>query len=145
MKRFTSLSAVIAVFLAAPSVFGAPSTAPTPVRQVAQATQPGGDRAQDPPPSSGTGTSGAAGAGDTTPPPSPALTVGKSPSTTPDKPADPAAEGEKKPAPRPFAGSALFNQNSMTTGTVFRGQQQDYNPTVESSLYLLPRYSINEA
>lgn len=33
----------------------------------------------------------------------------------------------------------------MTTGTVFRGQTQDYNPTVESNLWLLPRYAINDA
>jgi hypothetical protein len=33
----------------------------------------------------------------------------------------------------------------MTTGTVFRGQQQDWNPTIESSFWLLPRYALNDA
>lgn len=46
---------------------------------------------------------------------------------------------------RPWAGSSLYNANSVTTGTIFRGQQQYANPTVESSLFVLPRYAINEA
>ena len=33
----------------------------------------------------------------------------------------------------------------MTTGTLFRGQQQYDNPTVESALWMLPRYAINDA
>jgi hypothetical protein len=48
-------------------------------------------------------------------------------------------------APRPFVGSSLYLTNSVTTGTVFRGQQQYYDPTVEASVWLLPRYAINEA
>jgi len=65
----------------------------------------------------------------------------QAPSDTPAKP-PPRPPGE---APRPWAGSALYNQNSITTGTIFRGQQQYTNPTVESSLFFLPRYAINRA
>jgi hypothetical protein len=75
----------------------------------------------------------------------PALTIGGSPvqapSDTPAKPA-PRPAGEE---PRPWAGSALYNQNSITTGTIFRGQQLYPNATVESSLFVLPRYAINRA
>jgi hypothetical protein len=49
------------------------------------------------------------------------------------------------PKPRPFAGSSLFVTNSVTTNTIFRGQTQYYDPTVEASLWLLPRYAINDA
>lgn len=78
--------------------------------------------------------------------PTPAVTIGTSPSTPgTDTPATAPTEPEKKPKARPFAGSALAVYNSMTTGTVFRGQQQDYNPTVETALWLLPRYAINDA
>lgn len=88
-----------------------------------------------PQPGDGTGTS-----------PQPAISVGTGTSTPPaDKPAESAPEPAEKPEPRPFAGSALFIQNSMTTGTVFRGQTQSYNPTVESSFWFLPRYAINDA
>jgi hypothetical protein len=91
----------------------------------------------------------------TTPSPSdPGTTQTEEPTATPVAPPPPPAADipataapviEQKPKPRPFEGSALYNQNSMTTGTIFRGQQQDYNPTVESSLWLLPRYAINDA
>ncbi|HVJ89252.1 MAG TPA: hypothetical protein VM580_05565 [Labilithrix sp.] len=74
------------------------------------------------------------------------MSIGTS-ATTPaaDTPATAAPAPAAKPKPRPFAGSSIYTQNSITTGTIFRGQTQDYNPTVESSLWLLPRYAINDA
>jgi hypothetical protein len=79
------------------------------------------------------------------PPPAPALTIGGSPvqapSDTPAKPPPRAAGAE----PRPWVGSALYNQNSISTGTIFGGQQLYRNATVESNLFFLPRYEINRA
>jgi hypothetical protein len=77
----------------------------------------------------------------------PAVAVGGAspPPTGADAPAVAAPEQETKPKPRPFAGSTLSVYNSMTTGTVFRGQTQDYNPTVESALWFLPRYALSDA
>jgi hypothetical protein len=74
----------------------------------------------------------------------PVVTVGAS-GPTADAPAAAASQPTAKPKPRPFAGSSLYNQNSVTTGTLFRGQQQYANSTVESTLFILPRYAINEA
>ncbi len=78
--------------------------------------------------------------------PTPAITIGNA-SGVPgaDTPAAAAADPAKKPKPRPFAGTQIYNQNSVTTATIFKNQQQDYNPTVDSSLWLLPRYAISEA
>lgn len=55
-----------------------------------------------------------------------------------------AEEPKAKPKPRPFAGTQVFITTSMSTATVFRGQQQYSNPTADSSLWLLPRFSINK-
>jgi hypothetical protein len=152
MKRSTCLSA----FLVACSLTSIASAAPTQnqaPKLVAQAaSNVGSDVAQQ---SDGTGT------GTTTTPttgtadgqqtgenatPQPAVSVGTTtPAPATDTPAASGEEAAKKPKPRPFAGTQLYNQNSMTTGTVFAGQQQDRNPTVDSSLWLLPRYTINES
>lgn len=89
--------------------------------------------------------SAAAGASGGSAAPQPAISIGTS--TAPagaDTPSESAPETDAKPKPRPFAGSSLFLQNTMTTNTVFRGQTQYANPTVDSSLYLLPRYAIND-
>ncbi len=80
--------------------------------------------------------------------PQPAVSIGTSPSSTtppPDKPAEPEPTPAAKPKPRPFAGSALFVQNNVSTGTIFRGQTQSYNPMVDSSFWFLPRYALNDA
>lgn len=76
----------------------------------------------------------------------PAVTIGSG-SSTPgaDAPSSSPPEPERKPEPRPFAGSALYTQNSISTGTIFRGQRQDWNPTIESNLFILPRYAFNDA
>lgn len=78
--------------------------------------------------------------------PTPAITIGNA-SGTPgaDAPNGSAADPAAKPKPRPFAGTQIYATTSMTTATVFKGQQQDYNPTVDSSIWLLPRYAISEA
>lgn len=79
------------------------------------------------------------------PRPAPALEAGGGPVPAADTHGSALPAEAKKPRSRPFAGSALYNQNSVTTGTIFRGQQLDYNPTVESLLYLLPRYALSDA
>ena len=56
----------------------------------------------------------------------------------------PAKKEEKAPKPRPFAGSQLFVQTSMSTTAVFRKQQQDPNTTADMSLFFLPRYTISK-
>jgi len=153
MKRSSCLSALVlglsltsaSLALAAP-----PAADKAPAKKVALAQPADQTQPSDPTPSNTTPpTSAAPGAGDsTTAPQQPAVSVGTVPGTNApgsDTPQTAAPEQAKKPKPRPFAGSNIFFQNSMTTGTVFRGQQQDYNPTVESSLWLLPRYAINDA
>lgn len=157
MKRSSCLSA----FLVALSVTSVASAAPDKGEKkqepapklVAQAARNvGNDVAQttDPQPATGTGTTPTTGTADgsgTTEngAAQPAVSVG-----TPTAPATDTAQAAaevpaKKPKLRPFAGTQIYATTSMTTGTVFRGQQQAYNPTVESSLWLLPRYAISEA
>ncbi|MBX3204827.1 MAG: hypothetical protein KF764_07150 [Labilithrix sp.] len=136
MKRSSCLSALLVglSLTTASAALAAPPTATDkqPVKRVAQAQDPSSD------------TTAASGNSPTT---QPAVSVGTSPTTTPakDTPAESEPEPAAKPAPRPFAGSALYTQNSMTTNTVFRGQTQSPNPTVESNLFILPRYAFNDA
>ncbi len=150
MKRSSCLAWLVGALTltTATTALAAPPTGTEqqPVKQVAQvwpAAQQDGDGSGSPTAPS-TAPAPADGASTT---PQPAISVGTSTSTTPtaDKAPESAPAPEKKPAPRPFAGSSLFIQNSMSTGTVFRGQTQDYNPTVESSFWFLPRYAINDA
>lgn len=76
----------------------------------------------------------------------PITQVGSTPVQAPsDSPPKPVLRKKKTPERRPWAGSAIYNQNSLTTGTVFRGQQQYANSTAESTVYFLPRYAINDA
>lgn len=155
MKRSPCLSALL-VGLSVTSIASIASAAPTQnqaPKLVAQAaTNVGSDVAQQSD-GTGTGTSTAPSTGtadgqqtgeNTTP--QPAVSVGTSTTTPATDTSQAAAQApKKKPKPRPFAGTQIYNQNSMTTGTVFRGQQQAYNPTIESSLWLQPRYTINES
>ncbi|MBX3263043.1 MAG: hypothetical protein KF782_25430 [Labilithrix sp.] len=136
MKRSSCLSALL-VGLSLTTASAALAAPPTttdnqPVKRVAQAQDPASDTTAASPDGANA--------------PQPAVSVGTSP-TTPaeDKAAESEPEPEAKPAPRPFAGSALYNQNSMTTNTVFRGQTQSPNPTVASNLFILPRYAFNDA
>ncbi len=142
MKRSYCLSALLVglSLTTATAALAAPPAASPDQKKVQQVAQ-----AQDPS-SSGTSNATAAPTSPSESPTQPAVTVGTSPGTPgTDTPAEAAPEPAKKPAPRPFAGSALFLQNSMTTNTVLQGQTQYSNPTVESSLFILPRYAINDA
>jgi hypothetical protein len=82
----------------------------------------------------------------TEPAATPAITIGTG-NATPgsDTPGASATDPSKKPKPRPFAGTQVYMTTSTTTATIFKGQQQDYNPTVDSSIWLLPRYALSEA
>jgi len=72
------------------------------------------------------------------------LSTGENPAAKDAVQAQQATEPEAPPKPRPFAGTQAFLQTSMSTATVFAGQQQYNNPTVESSLWLLPRWTISD-
>jgi hypothetical protein len=75
----------------------------------------------------------------------PAVTLGTSTSPASDQPQAAAEEPKAKPKPRAWAGTSIFMSTSTSTATIFKDQQQDYNPTVDSNIYFLPRYAINEA
>lgn len=109
-----------------------PAAQPTPPTQPAQPTSP----PAQPDPAAPTGPTAEPPSG-----PSVSLSTGNPPSDTTQS--EPAPE-EKKEKPRPFAGSQIFAQTSMYTGTVIKSQQLDYNPTAEFSLFLQPRYAINK-
>ncbi|MBL9110000.1 MAG: hypothetical protein JNM74_12035, partial [Myxococcales bacterium] len=61
-----------------------------------------------------------------------------------DAPAEAKKEPEKKPKPRPFAGTQVFLMNALSTATVIADQNQYRNPTFETSAFILPRYTINK-
>jgi hypothetical protein len=123
-----------------------PQTDKAAVRQVAQndsLNQQSTDSSTPAPPPSN-----APGAGDSTGSPTqPAVTVGTPTAANPtaDTPQAAATEAQARPKRRPFAGSSLFVSNSMTTNTIFKGQTQYNDPTVESNLYITPRFAINDA
>jgi hypothetical protein len=62
-----------------------------------------------------------------------------------DTPAAAAEEPKPKPKRRPWAGTQIFAATTMTTATLNRGQQQDYNPTIDSYAAISPRFAINDA
>ena len=172
MKRFSSLSsALISVSVglslttASVAFAGSPpanDSAGKPVL-VAQAKQekPGTKTVQpsDPAPTEGGGAAPAApadpaaaapaespAAAATEPGSTPAISIGTSngnPAT--DTPGASGADGKPKPKPRPWAGTQIFATTSMTTSTVFKGQTQYNDPTVDSSVWLQPRYALSEA
>jgi hypothetical protein len=173
MKRSSCLSAcvVLGVSMATASVaFAAPSPngkdAPAKPALVAQAKQekPGTKSVQpsDPAPSEGGGAAPAPAApapaeaapeaaepapapAAPEPGPTPAISIGTaSGNPAADTPA--ASEDPKaKPKPRPWAGTQIFATTSMTTATVFKGQTQYNNPTVDSSIWLQPRFALSDA
>lgn len=153
MKRSSCLSALV-VGLSLTTASAALAAPPTttdkqPPVQTALLAQPSDAAQGDPTPSTGPATSSAPTVGDATGQPTqPAVSVSVGTATTApatDTPATAAPEAAKKPKSRPFAGSSIALYNSMTTGTIFRGQTQDWNPTVESAFWMLPRYAINDA
>lgn len=143
MKRSTCLSGLlVGLSIATASVA---SAAP---EEGSTASQESADQVAQQQPTDGSGTAPTAAApagGDGAQPAQPAVTIGTGTSTpAKDQPQAAAEEPEKKPKPRAWAGTQIFATTSMTTATVFRGQQQDYNPTVESALWLLPRYRLSK-
>lgn len=123
------------------AVFAAPSSSDRPApKQVALNAQQGPDTGGSTAPADPT----AAPTDPAAAPATPAVSVGTSAPVV-DAPSQSAAEPAAKPKPRPFAGSSLYMQNSMSTNTIFRGQTQYANPTVETTAYILPRYAINDA
>ena len=171
MKRFSSLSALASISVsvglslttASVALAGPPPANDSPAKPVlvAQAKQekPGTKTVQpsDPVPTEGGGTpptapsdpaapaAEPAPAAAAQPTPTPAITIGTGAPPGADTPATAPADPAKKPAPRPWAGTNVAIYNSVSTATIFKGQQQDYNPTVDSSLWFLPRYSISES
>ena len=149
MKRSTCLSALVvglSVTTASVAFADEPAKAPVKVAQAQQQPsdpQPSDQPTTPPTPAAPSDTPAPAPAGDT-PTPQPALTIGGSTSTS-DKPSESPAEQGPKKAPRPWANSSIYSLVSMATTTVFRGQQQYDNPTVDSSIYFLPRYQLNDA
>ena len=141
-KRSSCLAVVVGLLLssAASIASAAPadgdSKTGSGVKQVAQADTPATPtQAADPTPQQQTEQTA----------PTPAVSVGGTLAPTNDAPAT-SSEGEQgKKKPRPWANSSIYATTSMTTATVFKGQQQYNNPTVDSSIYFLPRYSINDA
>jgi hypothetical protein len=133
-KTALSLAAVLGSLLASTSAWAQdppppadPQPAPPPATQPAQPTPPTTEPNTPPTPAQ----SG----------PTVTLQTGNPPT---DSTQDPTKTAEENKPPRAFAGSVLSGQVSMFTGTVFKGQQQYYDPTVEGNIYILPRYSFHK-
>jgi hypothetical protein len=62
-----------------------------------------------------------------------------------DSPNASATEPAKPAAKRRWAGTQIFAATSMTTATIFRGQTQYADPTVDGAIYLQPRFSLNDS
>jgi hypothetical protein len=157
MKRSSCLSAMLVGLsvVTASVAFAAPPAEGMTGTQVAKAKgqPPTTVQPSDPTPSGG-------GSDPTAAPttPAPSEEPAAAPSVTPpgaavtntappgaDTPPTAPEEPTPKAKPRPWAGTNVANYNSMSTGTLFKGQQQSYDPTVESAIVLLPRYTINDS
>ncbi len=80
------------------------------------------------------------------PGPTPAISIGSATGNPAvDAPSGAAANPGATPKPRPWAGTQIFATSSMTTATVFKGQTQYNDPTVDGSIWLQPRYALSEA
>jgi len=58
---------------------------------------------------------------------------------------DPTLAPKLERKPSAFSGTQVFAMTSMSTATVFPNQQQDYNPTIDTSLFFQPRYALSDA
>ena len=171
MKRFSSLSSAlisvsVGLSLTTASVaFAGPAPATDSAAKpvlVAQAKpeKPGTKTVQpsDPAPTEGGGAAPAAPADPAAAPVEPAAAAATEPGSTPaisigtsngnpatDTPGASGDDGKPKPTRRAWAGTQIFATTSMTTSTVFKGQIQYSNPTVDSSIWLQPRYALSEA
>jgi hypothetical protein len=171
MKRFSSLALIsvsvglslvttASVALAGPAPTNDSAPKPTLVAQAKQ-EKPGTKTVQpsDPTPTEGGGAAPAAPADPAAPAAAePAAAAAGEPGSTPaisigtangnpatDTPGAAGEDGKPKPKPRPWAGTQIFTSTSMTTSTLFRGQTQYANPTVDTSIYLQPRYTLSSA
>lgn len=171
MKRFSSLATLASISVSvglslttATAAFAGPdakdpNAKPTLVAQAKQ-EKPGTKTVQptDPAAPEGSGTPAPTAPADaapaaaepaaaaTEPGSTPAISIGTSngnPAT--DTPGATGEDGKPKPKPRAWAGSQIFATTSMTTSTVFKGQTQYDNPTVDSSIWLQPRYALSDA
>jgi hypothetical protein len=80
------------------------------------------------------------------PGPTPAISIGSaSGNPAVDAPSGAASNPGAAPKARPWAGTQIFATSSMTTSTIFKGQTQYNNPTVDGSIWLQPRYALSEA
>ena len=151
------LSLTASVALAGPSPANESGTKPVMVAQAKQ-EKPGTRTVQpsDPAPAEGGGAAPAAPAAEPAagaeppaaaePASTPAISIGTSttgPAT--DTPAAPGDDGKPKPKPRAWAGTQLYASTSMSTATVFKGQLQYSNPTVDTFVSFTPRYAFNDA
>ncbi len=98
------------------------------------------------------------GNGSTTPPAATATVTVGGPATPAGAPAGPAAttapkkdeakkpvEPAKKPPVRRFSGTQIFVQTSANLNTFFPAMQPDRNVTIDQSLWMLPRFTINDS
>lgn len=130
MKKAALTAACLATFLAAPA-FAQDNPAPPPPADGQPATTTTPATAPTPEGTPATPQTGA--------------TVSLTgPSTgTPDQGAAPAPAAPKE-KPRPWAGTQLFVQQALFTGTFAQGQQQTANGRMDTSFFLLPRYTLNK-
>lgn len=172
MKRSSCLSAMLVglSLTVASAAFAAPPVkagkgakkAKTPAAAVAPTTAPVEDsvvQSNDPPPAEGGGTpapapapaEAAPAAGEPAPATAapettqPAVTLGGTTTPGADTPGTSGEEPKKKPPMRRWAGTQIASYTSMSTSTFIKDQQQYSNPTVDTSLWLLPRFAISES
>ena len=148
MKRSSSLVGAVLVGLSvttASVAFAAPPPAPPVLVAQAKAKSPTTVQPSDPTPAGG-------GADPTAAPTTPASTeepagapVTEPPATVAgptvpgiDAPGTSPAEPPKVSKRRPWAGTQIFAATTMTTATISKGQQQAYNPTVDTYASISP-------
>ncbi|HSO39883.1 MAG TPA: hypothetical protein VLT33_45460 [Labilithrix sp.] len=145
MKRFSCLSAIsvgLVGLLVSTASFAAPPAAAKTV-QPSDPTPSGGGTDPTAAPTTPAPTSETAAPDQT---PNAAVTLGSAsgaPGT--DTPNASATEPAAAPKKRRWAGTQIFAQTSMTTATFDKSQQQNWNPTVDSALYITPRFAISDA
>ena len=145
MKRFSCVSAISVglVGLSVTTVSFAAPRSPTTV-QPSDPTPAGGGT--DPTAAPATPDPASETPATAEPDPNASITIGSA-SGAPgvDAPNSSNAEPAKPAKARRWAGTQIFATTSMTTATLDKSQLQDYNPTVDSSIFLTPRFAFNDA
>ena len=140
MKRFSCLSAA-ALILSLTSIASADETTKPAQRTVQPSDQSGGTDPTAAPAAPGATATAAAPDANAS-----GVSIGSAAGTPgQDTPANSASEPAPATKARRWAGTQIFGQVSMTTATVFKGQTQYNNPTVDSGLFITPRFAINDA